>query len=140
MTKPKMKATGLLFAVFVSGIAVGGAGAALADRTEPPPPPRPTYAERLEEELGLTPEQRAFVEEAMTRYTRAVHDIEISIRPIHDSIGRGTREEIMGILDEHQQALYAEYNMGVDRRRAEYRRKQDAKFYDSTTTDSTSGH
>jgi hypothetical protein len=43
----------------------------------------------------------------------------------------------MGILDERQQALYAEYNVGVDRRRADYRRKQDAKFYDSSTTDST---
>ena len=140
MTKPKMKATGLLFAVFVAGVAVGGAGAALADRAEPPPALRPSYTERLEAELGLTPEQRAFVEEAMKRYTRAVHDIEVSIRPIHDSIGRGTRAEIMGILDERQQALYAEYNMGVDRRRAEHRRKQDAKFYDSTKTDSAGGH
>lgn len=137
MTKPKMKATGLLIAVFVSGVAVGGAGAALADRTEPEPAPRPSYAERLEDELGLTPDQRVFVEEAMKRYTRRVHDIEVSVRSIHDSIGRGTREEIMGILDERQQALYAEYNVGVDRRRADYRRKQDAKFYDSTTTDST---
>ena len=68
MDRPKVLATGFLAAVFVAGVAVGGAGSAWAVRntdSDDAAKKRPTYVERLQTNLGLDETQRLGVEEAL---------------------------------------------------------------------------
>jgi hypothetical protein len=127
MNRPKVLATGLLVAVFVAGIAVGGAGSAWAGRNADPDADttRPTYVERLETNLGLTEAQRIGVEEALEQYNDALHEFWKQTRTEKDSIGRITRGEITGLLDGEQQVSYAEMNARIDSVRAERRRQHD---------------
>lgn len=127
MNRPKVLATGLLVAVFVAGIAVGGAGSAWADRNTDPDPDadRPTYVERLDTNLGLTEAQRIGVEAALEQYNDALHEFWKHTRIEKDSIGRNTRGEIAELLDGEQQDSYAEMNARIDSVRAERRRQHD---------------
>ena len=125
MNRPKVLATGLLVAVFVAGIAVGGAGSAWAGRNTDPDPDtkRPTYVERLEANFGLTEAQRIGVEEALEQYNDALHELWKQTRIEKDSIGRITRAEITELLDREQQVSYAEMNARIDSVRTERRRQ-----------------
>ena len=131
MNKLKMKATGLLIAVFISGVAVGGAASALADfgaNGTPEPRERVGYVDRLQEELVLSPDQRVAVEDAMEQYQQDMHLLRIQVRPQSDSIGQITRAEIMAILDESQRESYERINARIDSSRAERRAKQDSRY------------
>jgi len=125
MNRPKVLATGLLVAVFVAGIAVGGAGSAWADRNPDPDAKRLTYVERLETNLGLTETQRIGVEEALDQYDHALHEYWKRTRTEKDSIGRIARGDIVELLDGEQRDTYAEMNARIDSVRAERRRQHD---------------
>ena len=127
MNRPKVLATGFLIAVFVAGVAVGGAGSAWAVRNTDPDEKtkRPSYVERLETNLGLTEAQHIGVEEALERYNDTLHEYWKQTRLQKDSIGRITRSEITDLLDEAQRESYAEMNARIDSVRAERRRQHD---------------
>jgi hypothetical protein len=132
VSKPKFVATSLLIAVFVAGVAVGSAASAWADRnTEETSNDKPSYVDRLQADLDLSAEQRAGVEHALERYNDALHVFWNDVQIQKDSVGRITRAEIMGLLNEVQQAEYADINARIDSMRAERRRQHD-KDYEAT--------
>ena len=132
VSKPKFVATSLLIAVFVAGVAVGGAASAWADRNaEETTNDKPSYVDRLQSSLDLTQEQRAGVERALERYNDGLHVFWKDVQIQKDSIGRITRAEIMELLSEVQQAQYADINARIDSMRAERRRQHD-KDYEAT--------
>ncbi len=131
VNKLKMKATGLLIAVFISGVAVGGAASALADFNADgtrEPTKRVGYVDRLQEELVLRQDQRSAVEDAMQQFRHDMHVLRIQVRPQSDSIGQITRAEIMAVLDESQRENYERINARIDSSRAERRAKQDSRY------------
>ena len=114
MNRSKLVAAGLLFAAFAAGVAVGGAVSAAwgeneATAVEPiEPPPRKSYAERLQEDLALTPAQRDSVEAILDHVEPDMHALWEEIAPRFDSLRSAVRREIMAVLDDQQQAMYAE--------------------------------
>ncbi len=124
MNRSKLVAAGLLFAAFVAGAAVGGAVSAAwgeneATPVEPEQPPRrKSYAERLHEDLLLTPAQRDSVDAILDHVEPDMHALWEEIAPRFDSLRRAVRRDIMAVLDDHQQAKYAELIARGDSARA----------------------
>ena len=121
MNKSKLVATGLLLAVFISGVIAGGAASALADRDSENDTRRPRrpYTEVLQEKLSLTEGQRDSIETIL-------HDWRTSVRTLYDErdqrlgvIRKDTRAEIVGVLDESQSELYQQMISRDDSIRAE---------------------
>ena len=118
LNRPKLWATGLLVAMFVTGAAVGG-GVIRAwggERAEVDPRDRgasdrsrpPSYAERLEVALALTPEQRAAVDSILARRESDMQDLWQQMQPKFDALRDTIRAKIMDVLDEEQQERYRE--------------------------------
>jgi hypothetical protein len=126
MNRSKLAAGGLLSAMFISGVIVGGTGsAALADREEAdePRPARRPYVEILQENLGLVPEQRDTIEVLLdgfnTAYRHAWRELQDEeARRIHD-IRQNWRGEILRVLDSGQADTYRQMLARSDSIRAE---------------------
>lgn len=120
MNRSKLVASGLLLAVFVAGLIVGGTASALADRneTESRRPRRP-YEEVLQEKLNLTAEQRESIEVILQQWRSGVHELWDERGRKLEEIRRGTRAEIVGALDERQVEVYREMISRDDSIRAE---------------------
>ena len=121
MNKSKLVATGLLLAVFVSGLIAGGAASVLADRDSENDTRRTRrpYTEVLQEKLSLTEGQRDSIETIL-------HDWRTSVRTLYDErdqrlgvIRKEARAEIVGVLDESQSELYQQMISRDDSIRAE---------------------
>ncbi len=121
MNKSKLVATGLLLAVFISGLIVGGAASALADRNDERDTRRTRrpYHEVLQEKLSLTDGQHDSIETIL-------HDWRTSVRALYDErdrrlgvIRKDTRAEIVSVLDESQSELYQQMIARDDSIRAE---------------------
>lgn len=121
VNKSKLVATGLLLAVFISGLIVGGAASALADRNEEDETRRTRrpYHEVLQEKLSLTEGQHDSIESIL-------HDWRTSVRTLYDErdrrlgvIRKETRAEIVSVLDETQSELYQQMISRDDSIRAE---------------------
>ena len=123
MNKSKVWASGLLLAVFVAGAIVGGAASAMADReSRGSREPRPSYTELLQENVGLSEEQRTSVEAILEGWRSAMHDLREELRDDErqrlQPIVQDTRSQIMEILDDTQRAAYREFNARRDSTRA----------------------
>ena len=112
MNRSKTMAAGLLLAVFVAGLAVGGGATALTDfengesRPEEERGERRSYVERLQERLGLTDEQAASVGNILEGRRDAFHTLSEDLRPQYDAIRTAARQDILAQLDDEQrQAL-----------------------------------
>ncbi len=128
MNKSKLAAGGLLSAMFISGVIVGGAGfAALADREreedDPPRQERRPYVEILQENLGLVPAQRDTIEVLLDGFNTAYRQ---AWRELQDEEARRIREirlhwrgEIRGVLYDGQVETYRQMLARSDSLRAE---------------------
>ena len=113
MNKSKLAAGGLLSAMFISGVIVGGVGsAALGDREEESEPRRARrpYIEVLQENLGLATAQRDTIEALLDGFNRAYREAwrelqDEEARRIHE-IRHNWRGEILRVLDDGQADTY----------------------------------
>jgi hypothetical protein len=67
---------------------------------------RRSYADRLQEDLSLKPEQRAAVDSILAGREAEMHDLWEEMRPQFDALRESIRTEIMKVLDEGQQEKY----------------------------------
>jgi hypothetical protein len=112
MNRSKILALVLLLAVFVAGGAVGMAASGAwrghrgndGDRRDRRPPP--SYADRLQSELSLSPAQHDTVERIVTGYQGHMDRIWAEVRPRMDSVRDGIRAHILTVLDSTQQARF----------------------------------
>jgi Spy/CpxP family protein refolding chaperone len=118
LNRSKLWAAGLLAAAFAAGVAVGGAAqAALADRDNGRARDRGrriSYAERLERDLQLSPEQRDSVENIMARNQQAIREIwRQADRQVH-TLRLRIRNEILPLLDDRQREAFQRINARHD--------------------------
>ena len=124
LSRSKLSAVGLLVAVFASGIAVGGAAsAAWGDRPNTEENRRERrrdrdYASHLQEELELSATQRDSVQQILETYQHAMSELWSEVRPRMQEIRVEVRGLISGMLDEEQQARFAEHKTRSDSARA----------------------
>ncbi|HEX9728409.1 MAG TPA: hypothetical protein VGA37_07900 [Gemmatimonadales bacterium] len=124
LNRSKLYALLLLLGVFVTGTVVGGAvSAAWGDRAakrtgNADRPPRRSYAERLEQELGLDAGQRDSIVEILRRNQEAMRDLWTETRPRMDTIRSNVRSEILSLLTDEQREAYTTYNARNDSVRA----------------------
>jgi hypothetical protein len=126
MNRSKLAAGGLLSAVFISGVIVGGTGsAALADReeSEEPRPARKPYVEILQENLALTPPQRdtieVLLEEFNTAFRQAWRELQDEEAQRNNQIRQNWRGEILRVLDDAQADTYRQMLARSDSARAQ---------------------
>lgn len=112
MTRSRVGALLLLVATFVLGGLLGGALTSLAERREHerhPRGPRPTYVERLTQDLGLSPEQRDRIQAVLDRHQPTMDSLWTQIRqhfPQLEAERVAVRQEVLAILTPEQQARY----------------------------------
>lgn len=121
--RSKLYAAGLLVAVFAAGIAVGaGVSAAATDRRpdsrERRTSERPSYADRLERELALSPVQRDSVDQIIAAYEDSMSAMWTELRPRMDALRTAIRQNVAGLLDSTQQESYRVYMHRTDSVRA----------------------
>ena len=122
--RSKFYAAGLLTAVFAAGIAVGaGVSAAATDRRDPAAQERrgterPSYADRLERELSLTPVQRESVDHIIAAYEDSMSAMWTELRPRMDLLRTSIRQNVVQLLDSTQQESYRVYMHRPDSIRA----------------------
>ncbi len=126
MNRSKLAAGGLLSAVFISGVIVGGTGsAALADREEREEsrPARKPYVEILQENLALTPPQRdtieVLLEEFNMAFRQAWRELQDEEAQRNNEIRQNWRGEILRVLDDSQADTYRQMLARSDSARAQ---------------------
>lgn len=132
--RSKWLAITLLFATFAVGAVVGTAVAAAwaGDRGDHDHGRRRSYAERLQEELTLTPAQRESVDAILQRRQEAMRLIWETVEPQFDSLRTHIRAEITSRLDADQQAKYRDLIAKNDSARAAREaRERDKKGHDA---------
>jgi Spy/CpxP family protein refolding chaperone len=110
MERSKMLAVGLLAGALVLGGALGAAGAFWTGGDSCERGRRrgaDAYIERLDHELGLSPEQRARVADVLERQRAEVSALWHEVRPRTDEIRANARREVAALLTPEQQARYA---------------------------------
>ena len=124
MRRPHAAAVALLIGTLALGGALGAAGLRWAtgtgncerrDRAN-----GRSYVERLDRELGLTPEQRTRVEAILERQREAMAALWRDVKPRAEEIRRTTRQEIEALLTPEQRTRYLEW-LERDRARREHR-------------------
>jgi Spy/CpxP family protein refolding chaperone len=126
--RSKAMAGALILATFVAGAAVGVVGSSVTedgdrgrrDRDRP----RMSYAERLQNELGLTDAQRESVSAILDRRQDAMRQIWEETRPRFDSLRVQVRNEITALLDESQREKYQALIARADRPRGDSGRRE----------------
>jgi len=121
--RSKLYAAGLLAAVFAAGVAVGtGVSAAASDRRDDArdrrTAERPSYAERLEQELALNPVQRDSVDRILAAYEDSMSAMWTELRPRMDALRTSIRQNVADLLDSTQQESYRAYMHRTDSIRA----------------------
>ncbi len=118
LSKGKTWAAALLVGVFVAGAAIGAAVTTLiapqdqvvasrtGTRADSDRGRRRSYAERLQEDLNLNPEQRVEVDAILAGRETEMHELWEEMRPRFDALRESIRIEIMKVLDESQQEKY----------------------------------
>ncbi len=123
MNRSKLAAGGLLAAVFATGLIVGNAGSAMADRDrEEKRPPRTPYIETLHERLGLSPDQRHQIEIVLEEFSATWHtttrELREEERRIIQEIRGDARSKIIASLDSGQAEEYRKMFAHTDSVRA----------------------
>ena len=132
MTTSRFGATVLLVATFVLGGLIGGAFTSMAEkRSHKGPGPdvrrehrRPSYVDRLSEDLDLTIAQRESVQAVLDRHQPAMDSLWERFRPQFESERQGIRKEISTLLTAEQQAKYTGMIQRQDSLRREAERKR----------------
>jgi hypothetical protein len=118
LSKSKTWAVALLLGMFVAGAAIGaGATMLLAPpsdvaaarpdaRADGDRSRRRSYAERLQADLDLSPEQRAAVDSIVAGREAEMQALWQEMRPRFDALRESIRTEIMAVLNERQQETY----------------------------------
>lgn len=109
MTRSRLGAALLLVATFVLGGLVGGTVTSVADRKSHKPHgdrPRPSFVDRLQSDLDLTPAQRDSVQAVLDRHQPAMDSLWQLIRPQFQSERQAIRYAISALLTNQQQAKY----------------------------------
>lgn len=119
-----MTATGLLIAVFASGIIVGSAASALADRSDESGGRRNrlSFIEWLETEMQLTDDQESEIRGVLRQYDADMERLWEEVRPRSNEIRVRARAAIADALTEDQRQVYADMNARTDSIRAARRR------------------
>lgn len=113
MTRSRLGAVMLLVATFVLGGLLGGTLTSFAERKSHDPAtrkPRPTYVERLSQDLGLSQEQRDSIQSILDRHQPVMDSLWTEIRskfPQLESQRITVRQEVQAVLTPEQQAKYA---------------------------------
>jgi Spy/CpxP family protein refolding chaperone len=117
LNRSKLWATGLLVAMFVTGVAVGGGmsrvwvgngdstGEGGQDGTDRE---RPSYVERLTTHLELTESQQDEVKSILAQRESDMAEFWQEVRPKFDAMRDTIRTKIMDVLTEEQQQKYGE--------------------------------
>lgn len=134
MTTSRTGATALLVATFVLGGLIGGAFTSMAEkRVHKGKGPgtevrkehrRPSYIDRLSEDLDLTAAQRESVQAVLDRHQPAMDSLWDRFRPQFESERQGIRKEISTLLSAEQQARYTAMIQRQDSLRREAERKR----------------
>jgi len=119
----KAFAIGLLVAVFVAGIALGAAGSHWAAGRHAPSRPRGGYADRLAQQLHLTPVQRDSVAAILQRFDPQMRAIFTRVQPQMDSLRQELRHAIKAQLTAPQQTSYQQL---IERERERFARRDSA--------------
>ena len=132
MTRSRAGAAILLVATFVLGGLVGGAATSMADRKSHPAVARddhlrPSFVDRLEADLGLTPTQRDSIQAVLDRHQPAMDSLWEQIRPQFQSERQAIRNAISGLLSPEQRAKYTELQRQDSLRRAERDRSRNGR-------------
>ena len=113
MTKSRLGALMLLVATFVLGGLLGGALTSYAERKghdRGRRGPRPTYVERLSQDLGLSLQQRDSIQSILDRHQPVMDSLWTEIRqtfPQLEGQRIAVRQEVQSVLTPEQQAKYA---------------------------------
>ncbi len=114
LNRSKFTAILLLVGVFAVGAAAGVVGSNALHHPSRPP----SYVDRLQQELALTPAQHDTVEKILKQYDDQMRDIWRSVRPRVDTMRTQIRAQIATVLDDHQRELYRALLARVDSERA----------------------
>lgn len=103
----KLVAAGLLVATFLGGAVVGTAAwAAWRGRQDRRPQPtreqRPSYVDRLAQELGLSQVQQESVRAVLDRREQGMREVWRAVQPRFDSLRQQIREDVLAQLDSTQ--------------------------------------
>ncbi len=123
LNRSKLWAATLLIGVFAAGIAVGGPvwnafgddrsdqrgrrGSA-SDSSESRDRGHRSYSDHLQEDLGLTTDQRAAIDSILAESQSEMRAVWREMRSTIDTLRQDVPDEIMQLLDEEQQAKYGE--------------------------------
>ena len=131
MTRSRTGAAVLLLAALLIGSLIGGAFTRVATRQAPPGRPRPTYVDRLSEDLALTRAQRDSIQVVLDRHQPTMDSLWTVVRqqfgPQFQSERQRIRNEIRPLLTPEQQAKYAELQRQDSLRRAEGDRSRNGR-------------
>ncbi|MGD8727122.1 MAG: periplasmic heavy metal sensor [Gemmatimonadales bacterium] len=117
-SRSKALAVALLVATFALGAAVGGTVWAALEGDRSPQPrrerERPSFAERLERDLGLTIAQRESVDVILDRQQTAMRTIWSEMTPRYDSLRALIRNQIIAVLDQEQREEFLRLEARAD--------------------------
>lgn len=127
MKQSRLRAGGLLVAVFALGAVAGGAGMTWAehrraDRSRPPRV-REGLMTRMTTQLDLSQAQQDSIRDILKRHDPAMDSMWSEVRPRFDSLRAVVRAEIQGQLTPDQQRKYKEM---LEQREREYRQRRAA--------------
>lgn len=117
LNRSKLTAVLLLVGVFAVGAAAGVLGDNLV-RHHARPTEHPSYVDRLQHDLGLTPVQRDTVEKILNQYGSQMRDLWNQVRPRVDTMRTQIRAQIATVLDDHQREEYRAMLAKADSARA----------------------
>ena len=111
MTKSRLGAAAMLVATLVLGGLLGGSLTSFAERKarEKARRPRPTYVERLSQDLALSPDQKDRIQAILDRHQPTMDSIWTEIRqkfPQMETERVTVRQEVFAVLTPEQQAKY----------------------------------
>jgi len=131
MTRSRAGAAVLLVATFVLGGLVGGAATSMADRKTHTAAredhARPSFLDRLQSDLNLTPPQRDSIQAVLDQHQPAMDSLWELIRPQFQSERQAIRKAINALLSPEQQAKYLEVQRQDSLRRAERDRSRNGR-------------
>jgi Spy/CpxP family protein refolding chaperone len=107
MSRTRLGPIALLLATFVLGGLLGGAATSLADRTTHRHDRRPSFVDRLNNELVLTATQRDSVQAVLDRHQPAMDSLWQRMRPQFEAERQAIRTEITALLTPEQRVKYA---------------------------------
>lgn len=131
MTRSRLGAGLLLLATFVLGGFFGGAVSTYAERRDFAKKhghkERPTYVDRLDQEVSLRPPQRDSISAILDRHRPVMDSLWAIVGPQFDSERESIRREIRAVLSPEQLERYNAMTQRQDSRRLERERSRNEK-------------